>query len=146
MKVHLIIIPFFALSLMACKEERIRKVKITESTCDRIISSLGCEDSSLFKLTIKGSAKGTSLYILESNEPPDSVILDCGVWSKEDDYHCFRENNQPNKIEFEYIAYLRCIPENAFFGTLDFDFRSSLPSSWFGTGSDFENKVSVSCR
>ncbi len=136
----------YSLGMMSCKEERIRKVKISESTCERITSSLGCEDSTLFMLTIKGSAKGTSLYIFHPNEPPDSVLLDCGKWSTEEDYHCFRESNQPNKIEFEYVAYLRCIPENAFFGALDFDLRSSRPSSLFGGATEFENKVTLNCR
>lgn len=145
---QLLIVMFigFALCISSCKKERLRSVEITESSCEKITSLLGCEDSSLFVVTIKGTAKGNNLYIVDPNEPPDSVLLDCGEWSRDGDNHCFKESGQSKNLEFEYIAYLRCIPDNAFFGTLDFDFRSSIPSSLFGTGTDFENKVSVSCR
>ena len=135
------------LVLIACKEERLRKVDIDESSCQRVISTFGCQDSTLFLVTISGTMKGTSMYVIPPAEYPDSIFLDCGEWTLDGDSHCVRESGQSRKSEFTYTAYMRCIPANSFFGPLDFDLRESLPS-WnaFGGSSDFENRVTVDCR
>ncbi|WP_421870560.1 hypothetical protein [Marinoscillum sp.] len=142
----LIFLSTSCLWLMACDEERIRRVEISESSCATITSTLGCEDSTLYRITIAGSAKGNSLYIWAPSESPDSLFLDCGDWSKDGENHCIKESGQSNKCEFTYVAYMRCIPAGASFGSLEFDVRESVPSSWFGGSSDFENKVTLTCR
>lgn len=134
------------LILLSCKEERLRKVDVEDSNCQRVSSPLGCQDSTLFMVTISGQMKGTSMYVMAPAEYPDSIFLDCGDWTLDGVNHCVRESGQSRKSDFTYTAYMRCIPANAFFGPLDFDLRESVPSSLFGSPVDFENKVTVDCR
>ena len=135
---YAIVLGALLLGLVSCgnddNKDPMIEINVTSSDCEFTPIFFACLDSNLFVVTILSTLsgpEGTFVGIFASGETPESIIVDCGDWSKSNKNFplpgCSREPGDQEVGSFNVTAEMPCLSPTEVYENLPFTLAGFLP-------------------